>query len=51
MMPQIVQCKFQIHIGKLCSRNSIQNVIKILFFQQITDNTLIYLKTYNDDAY
>ncbi len=24
---------------------------KILFFQKITNNTFIYSKTYNDDAY
>jgi hypothetical protein len=36
---------------KLCSHNSIKSVIKLLYFQQIIDNILIYLKMYNDDAY
>jgi hypothetical protein len=34
---------------KLCSHISIKNIIKLLYFQQIIDNILIYLKMYNVD--
>jgi hypothetical protein len=36
---------------KLHLNNSIKNIIKLLYFQQIIDNILIHLKMYNDDAY
>jgi hypothetical protein len=50
----VINCTMQIPSTnwiKLHSHNSIKNIIKLLYFQQIIDNILIHFKMYNDDAY